>query len=609
MNLYFYGGANKVTGSCYVLEVSNKKILIDCGYEQDNTEIKKIREKINILPQIDVCFITHAHIDHVGLLPLAVKKKKINNIYSTPATKELSKMLLSDMIKIQKENENKKENILYDETDLEDTLLLWKTIDENNPINIENNLISTFLYNAHIIGSASVYIQTSEGSFLFTGDLGTKCQKLMDSHIDIPENKEVDYLIIETTYGNKLHNISDRDRLISIIEKICNNKGKILIPVFAVGRLQEILYTISQKQIPWPVYVDTPLGDKVNNLLNEYQLYLSKSIRKKQDSILGKYKIINTMNQSKELANSKEPCIILSASGMIQGGRILNHIETIKNDPNSAIIFVGYQAEGTRGRKIYNKEEYVSCQIEKLSCFSAHADKEEIINYIDRFTSYPYKIFLVHGEEEQRKAIQKEIRKKRIRVEIPENFNKISNFEFNNTKKYIINIPLNFCTLKNNKISPCIGYIIDRDDTYEIVPKEWIDNLFEQERKEIMNKIEKDIYKEEITEQLSPTMDIETIKKNISELFRVKVYTKKRMTEFLKEAEKGQKAGLLYIENTHKINKNTGRRKWQTPQNEDGSLFPKEKAEEYYELAYNTAKSLLAMGINTAFKILGEYIF
>jgi len=608
MNITFFGGANQVTGSCYLLETCNKRILIDCGLEQDKqVDVEILKKKIESIPSVDVCFITHAHIDHTGLLPFLVKKKKVNKIYSTSATRELSKLLLEDNMKLQALNSNGDSNILYNENDLINTMLLWEIRDENNIIKINGDIEVVFLYNAHIIGSVSVYIKTTEGNFLFTGDIGTKQQKLMSSKIDIPD--DVDYLVMETTYGNKIHNSTDRERLHGIIDKICRNGGKVLIPVFAVGRLQEILFELTKNNLPYKVYVDTPLGSKVTVLTDDYKFYLSRSLRKLNDEIIfGDYIPINTSNQSRSLAESDEPCVILSASGMLEGGRVLNHLESIKNDPKSALVFVGYQAEGTRGRRIYDGEEVVLCQIERLSAFSAHADRSEIFEYFNQLPVLPYKTYLVHGESEQRKEIYKDLKRRKIRVEMPNNFDNFRCNSFIEDKHFVINIPLDFFTLSSYRIAPCLGYIVDKGDSYEIVSREWYDNLYNEQVSKIMEIVKEKQESElntDIEDETIPSMDIETVRNNIRVLTEVKVYTKTRKKDFWEELIKGKKALLKYIEDIHRKNPNTGKRRWSPPQVGDKFLENSE-AEEYYELAYSTGKALLNFEKSVVYKLLME---
>ncbi len=598
MKLTFFGGANKVTGSCALLTIEGKKILIDCGADQDDMPLETLEEKIDNLPKIDCCFLTHAHIDHSGLLPLLVKKNKTNQIWSTPATKELTEILLYDYLKIQKDNS---ENTLFKEKDIEKLFLIWKTIDENINIKLNGNIEATFYYNAHIIGSTSIEIKSDEGKIFFTGDIGTKCQELIVNKYEYPE--DIDYLVIESTYGNKNHNIKDKKRLPEIIEKTCKQGGKILIPTFAIGRLQEILYTLKKENIQYPIYIDTPLGNKINHIFQKYITYLNDTIMKENINLFNSYESIENNKDSIVLANKKEPCIIISSSGMLQGGRILNHLETIKDDSLSTIVFVSYQAENTRGRQIYDGIEKLSCNIEKLDAFSSHADQTELLEYIEKLPNIPSKIFIVHGEDKQRNALKEKIMTYKIKTELPLN---IYDYSLNNvelTRKTIISIPLNFTTVKNLKAALCEGYIIDRGNTYELVSTETY--------KKIANQIETTNVKKLIDNFLPeniPEMSEKDIKDSLSLLFSTGVLTKKKILILWTEILKGRKSALIFINKLHGVNENHQGKKWNKPYNEQLQQYFSEKdAEFFYNLAYNTILNLLKYDNEKIYEILKEY--
>lgn len=600
--LSFIGGASKVTGSCYLLNAGGLTILVDCGVEQEKgIPLSEGERKVSAIPKSDCLLLTHAHIDHSGLIPLLVKKNKTQRIISTPATKTLSSLLLFDFAKLQGQDG---EPPIFNEDDIQKALAVWEERDDNIRFEIGKEVRATFLNSAHIVGAVSILIETPEGNYLFSGDIGTKAQKLMDYPPDVPKSN-VDYLIIESTYGNKAHEISDNAKLADIINKTCGQGGKVLIPSFAVGRLQEVLYAVSQHKIQYPVYVDTPMGDKVNTLLDNYRLYLKKSLRKVafNDNILGEYKTVNTRNQSLELAASKEPSVIISASGMLEGGRVLNHYDAIRGDKKSALVFVGYQAKGTRGRSVLDKEENVMCSVERLNSFSAHADKNELVEYVERLSSYPYKIYLTHGEDEQRKALYEALTKKKYRVEMPGNQDETSGNVYGN-RPVVLNIPLEFHEFSGYRVSHLFGYAVEYADKIEIVPKSWYDVLYSKMEVEIMTSVTNDIAPcpNRTTSRVS-SLSVEQVERNIGFLFTCGVYTKNRLGEFWEHFVVGPANAETYLISIHKINPNTDRRRWQPPINTNGKT-----EDELYDMAYETLLSAISLEKATLYRILNNYV-
>ncbi len=594
----FFGGASKVTGSAILFEIANHRILIDCGAEQGfNVTFDELEKKIEGMPKIDYCILTHAHIDHSGLIPLLVKKRKVNAIISSPATKSLSAILLNDYAKIQQENAVGFP--LYTENDVASSFLLWQEKDNKRVINI-NNMEITLYNNSHIVGSTSVFVKTDEGNYLFSGDIGTSLQQLMDYPPEIP-SENIDYLILESTYGDRKHNVSDKGRLKEIIEQTCSNGGKVLIPVFAVGRLQEVLYIIAKENIKYPVYVDTPMGNRVIDLIEDYRFYLKKEIRRLivEDKIFGEYTTVNSNLQSINLAESKEPAVILSASGMLEGGRVLNHLQTIKDDKKSTIVFVGYQVEGSRGRKILDGEESVQCGIEKLSSFSAHADQEELIEYVNRLPYMPYKIFLVHGEKEARESLAKALKKMKLRVESPSNLDEIITIKFN-TKPVYFQIKPEFIQFGGYNLAPFAGFVVEKEEYFEVVDKTWFDQVFKDISSQTLSQIQPVINTEEELYVEIDIDDAETIKKNIDFLMKEKVLSKKRLKEFWEQYINGPTAARAYVLKIHKKNENTGIRRWQQPERE----MPEEEKEMLFEMAYKTLTAATYLEQNVLYNLL-----
>lgn len=480
MKINFIGGANKVTGTCYSLQIQDSKIMIDCGMEQGNTEDVDYNQRLSSCHVHDELLVTHCHIDHIAMIPLAVKKNKVRSIVSTLATKELSILLLNDYLKISaSEGKN-----LYDEEDIINAVLMWETVDHGIKVNKENYSY-TLLKNSHIIGSASLFIESDDGNLLFTSDIGTANQLLMDYPPTIPADN-VDYLIIETTYGDKNHKPRQEEsgRLITKSLEVLNNGGKVIIPTFAIGRTQEILYTLSNSEIcgKFPIYIDTPLGNKVTNLMEKYVFYLKNSISKKllRNNLFGEYNSIGSDSESKLIAASNEPYIVLSASGMLEGGRVLNHFNTVKDDKKSLLMFCGYQGYGTRGQKVLSQEVKVSCSIDSVSGFSAHASQSELLEYIERLKYTPYKTYLIHGDAYQRMEFSKALTKLKLRHELPTNNDVSSGINIEKKQKFFFDIDLKFENINGKVLAPINATAVKDGDNIHILNA----NIYEEARKE-----------------------------------------------------------------------------------------------------------------------------
>lgn len=468
MKINFIGGANKVTGTCYSLTLGEKLVMIDCGMEQGEAGNIDYDECFSNCAVHDELIVTHCHIDHIAMIPLVVKKGKIRSITSTAATRELAALLLTDNVKIQQEN-NK---IFYNENDVMNCMYIWEVIDHNVRVNKESYSYSLFK-NSHIVGSASIFMETDTGNILFSSDLGTANQLLMDYPPQIP-SENVDYLVIETTYGDKDHPSRDEEssKLLTLAEDALIKGGKVIIPSFAIGRTQELLYALSNSRLSdnYPIYIDTPLGQKVTALMDKYVFYLKKKFSKgiEDKTLFGKYQSVNTMAQSKALATSETPYIVISASGMLEGGRVLNHFEQIKNDPKSLLMFCGYQGRGTRGQKIIDGEIKVNCQIGKVSGFSAHACQSELLEYIDRQSYLPYKTYLIHGDDSQRTTFSNLLKAKKIRHELPNNSEISHGLKLEKQSKFIMSLNIKFTKIGDIDAAPIIATAIKEKDTIRI---------------------------------------------------------------------------------------------------------------------------------------------
>jgi metallo-beta-lactamase family protein len=438
MKLYFYGGVNTVTGSNFLLE-SQSKILIDCGLVQ--------REKAcsleNFLPfhykakDIKAVFITHAHLDHIGRLPKLLKEGFRGYIYSTLPTKELAKEILIDSQKIIEENcrEMNREN-LYQKEDIEKLMSRWQTIDYHQKLNLDDFEIE-FYNSGHILGSAFIKIN----NIVFSGDLGNKGKSLNQDLEDLPS---VDYLVLESTYGDRNHeNLENRKEILEkILERIIYEKRVLIIPTFALERAQEIIFDIQQliekKKIPEiKIFLDSPLALKISKIYEKYHEYLNQGSAKEilaQGIFNQEYlKIVENKEDEREMFLASNPKIILAGSGMVTGGKILKILKNYLEDKNTTILFVGYQAEGSLGRKILDGEKNVFIEGENLEVkaeiltlfsYSAHRDQEGILEWLRPQRFKLKKIFLTHGDEKAKQELKRKIMDElTIKVIIPvENF-------------------------------------------------------------------------------------------------------------------------------------------------------------------------------------------
>lgn len=455
--LYSWGGAQEVTGSKHFLETEAGTIMIDCGAFQGRRE-EAYNKNLNwsFKPsQVDAVVLTHAHFDHCGMLPRLVSEGYDNFIYSTPATRDLAKLVLMDSSRIQKNDyeymirRNKKKGLsfepkapLYSEENVRSCMGQFSTVAYHKKFNPVPNVNAT-LYNAgHILGSAMAYIEVKEGAetmkIAFSGDLGRKGLPIIRDPEVLPP---VDYLVLESTYGNRLHDPMDAtmDKLADIINRVSERKGKIIIPAFAIERTQELVFFIhllhDQKRIPKiPVFIDSPMSADATTIFKMHdECYDEETIKAfidHQKNPFGFSDLIylTTKEESQALNDQEGPMIIISSSGMCEHGRILHHLANNIRDPKNAILMVGYMAENTLGRKILEKqstikifgEEYgVRAEIAKMNSFSGHADYQEILDYVGSLdTSSLKKIFLVHGEKEAQSNLKGLLEEKGYSTEI-----------------------------------------------------------------------------------------------------------------------------------------------------------------------------------------------
>ncbi len=442
----FLGATGTVTGSKYLLETCGKKLLIDCGLFQG---LKKNRlrnwEPFPVPPaEIDAVILTHAHIDHCGYLPRLCKEGFKGPIYCTPATQEFCELLLRDSAHLQEEDarwankkgfsKHKPALPLYTGQDAENCLKQFVSQKYGKSLDLTDDLRVKFRDAGHILGSAFAEFKITQGEtvrkVLFSGDIGGPNRPILN---DPAQVREVDYLIVESTYGNRLHgdNQSNREaELAKVINESVERNGVMVIPAFAVGRTQELLFHIRELEnngaIPkLPVYIDSPMAINATKITQEmqsgYDLTARMLILDGQDILkTANLNIAKSVEESKALHNVKGPAIIISASGMLAGGRILHHLKHRLSKPENTLLFVGYQAEGTRGRalqggkteiKIHGQMIPVKAHIETISGFSAHADYREILAWLMGFNRAPLQTFIVHGEPEASQAMGEKIQK------------------------------------------------------------------------------------------------------------------------------------------------------------------------------------------------------
>jgi len=452
MKISFLGAARTVTGSCFLLETSKRKILIDCGmYQGQAKETALNNESFAFNPaQIDCVLLTHAHIDHSGRIPKLYVDGFKGEIITTKATAELCGIMLPDSGHIQevevewlnKKRERADKHLikpLYTAQDAIDCLKLFKKVKYDQEIKIGDDVRLIFRDAGHILGSAILEIWVTEDGketkLAFTGDLGNQRIPMLREPSII---QDADYVIMESTYGDRKHsNHGDKaEKFLDIVTETINNGGNVVIPSFAVGRTQEILYNLHKnhdlykdklkklKEIP--VYVDSPLAVSATEIFEQntdcFDEEASKIIASGDNPLdFPELKFTRTVDESKAINDIADNIIIISASGMCEAGRIKHHLKHNLWRAECTILFVGYQAQGTLGRKIlegakkvkiFGEEISVNARIESIDGFSGHADQDGLLRWLGLFTKKPAKVFLVHGEAEVQDVFAQKIKER-----------------------------------------------------------------------------------------------------------------------------------------------------------------------------------------------------
>jgi len=452
MKITFLGAAKTVTGSCFFVETASTKFLVDCGMFQGYSKNNALNEEefpFNV-EELDYIFLTHAHIDHSGRIPRIYIKGFRGQIIATKATVELCAIMLPDSGHIQEyENEwtNRKRlragkppvEPLYTYQDAVNCLELFRKVSYNEVIKINDEIRVRFRDAGHILGSAIIEMWINERGeeikIVFSGDLGNKDIPILRDPSII---ESADYLVIESTYGNRLHNerVDKAEYFLNLINSTIEKGGNVIIPSFAVGRTQELIYELNKKKEVYdeklkmlfatPVYIDSPMAisatEVFRNNLDCYDEEAREYIENGDNPLdFPGLQFTRTAEESKALNERKESSIIIAASGMCEAGRIRHHLKHNLWRKDSTIIFVGYQAEGTLGRRLldgakkvrlFGEEISVEARIEMIEGFSGHADKEGLLKWIERFNRKPKKIFIVHGEEDAMIEFSEEINRR-----------------------------------------------------------------------------------------------------------------------------------------------------------------------------------------------------
>lgn len=430
LKLTFHGGAGSVTGANYLLDCDGEKILIDCGLQQGG----HFAEKKNFEPfpydpkEIKAVFVTHAHVDHVGRIPKLYRDGFRGAVYSTHPTKDFAELLLIDSEHLLfQESEREKKQPIYTIEDIRATMGLWRGVNYHEPVEIGKFKV-TFYDAGHILGSSIILVEAESKKIVFSGDLGNSPAPMIKPTEHIAS---ADYCLIESTYGNRTHeNVDKRQEFLEdAIEDAAKSKGVLMIPAFAMERTQDLLFHINQLaeggRIPKaPIYIDSPLAIKLTAIYKKYYDYFNPETQKlirSGDDIMnfpGLHFTLTT-EQSKAINDVPPPKIILAGSGMSNGGRILHHEMRYLPDPKSIILFIGYQATGTLGRRILNGEKVVKifgeevpvrCKVVTISGYSAHADQPRLLEWLSPMRQTLKKAFVIQGEEGSSEELAQKMR-------------------------------------------------------------------------------------------------------------------------------------------------------------------------------------------------------
>ena len=435
VNIQFLGAAGTVTGSKFYVDTPELKVMVDCGMFQG---IKALRE-LNWHPlpidvqEIDMVILTHGHLDHTGYLPRLVMEGFKGQILGTPATLAITEIILRDSARIHEEEAEKANREgysrhrpalpFYTVEEAERTIGLFRSVEENYWITASENIRFRLLYNGHIIGSTYIELSVNDRVLVFSGDVG----RFQDLLLEPPNQPEwADYVFVESTYGNKLHPDEEvEQQLTELTRKVIHEGGNLLIPSFAVERLQSLMFLLwrlyRHNRIPnIPIVVDSPMGQNVLEIFERFP-ECHKLGMEEYHAMCNHVKLVSSYRETWEIIDDPRPKVVIAGSGMVTGGRILTYLKQLVSLKETQVLLVGYQAEGTRGRrllegepevKIFGKYHKVNAGIHHMQSLSAHADQADLMNWLGNIKNIPEGIFLIHGEPTALEGFQSKIRDK-----------------------------------------------------------------------------------------------------------------------------------------------------------------------------------------------------
>jgi metallo-beta-lactamase family protein len=451
MKLSFMGAARIVTGSCYLLETAGKKLLVDCGMYQGTKDItRRNYEPFGFDPrEISFLLLTHAHIDHSGLIPKLMKNGFRGRIIATPPTIDLVKIMLEDAATVNEEetrNENKRRERMglpprqpiYTLKDVKACFGLFKPLEYDREFDVANGIRMRYRNAGHILGSGIIELwareKGKETKIVFSGDLGQWETPLVDNPTIIPD---ADYVLVESTYGNRLHGeVSTRGDLLSeTVKETFERGGKLMIPSFAVERTQELLYYLHQlvrdREFPKEkIFLDSPLAINATKVFSKNMRYFSPRLREEFSDPF-EFKGLNFLRSAQEsmtMNDYRAPCVIIAGNGMCSAGRIRHHLKHNLWKKQNTLLFVGYQAQGSLGRvilegaeivKMMGMEIAVNAQIRQIDSFSSHADSNELLKWMGGFERKPRRVFVIHGEEESSMGLADTLAKRGFETHVP----------------------------------------------------------------------------------------------------------------------------------------------------------------------------------------------